>query len=179
MKVVFGWLEGVKLHSSSESSVSNSCDVLCVQGSGCNKVVAENGHCAREPSRPLKRKYAELSGDLTKSSMAPPIDEILLWHNAIKKELNDIARAARTIQLSGDFSDLSDFNHRLQFIAEVCIFHRCGMVCKFSLKVVTEFFYVGFIYLFLIFGLGIYILPIVGVGSGYACHSFYWYQVKA
>lgn len=45
------------------------------------------------------------------------------WHKAIKREFNDIAEAARTIQLPGDFSDLSTFNKRLQFIAEVCIFH--------------------------------------------------------
>ncbi|KAF2317795.1 hypothetical protein GH714_041109 [Hevea brasiliensis] len=50
-------------------------------------------------------------------------DEILLWHAAIRRELNDIAEAARKIQLHGDFSDLSAFNKRLQFIAEVCIFH--------------------------------------------------------
>ncbi|KAK4741522.1 hypothetical protein SAY87_025110 [Trapa incisa] len=123
-QVVFAWLEGLKLHSSSENLASSSYDdALCVQGSICNEVVAENGHYACEPSRMLKRKYAELSGDLPKSSVVHPIDEILLWHNAIKKELNDIAEAARTIQLSGDFCYLSEFNHRLQFIAEVCIFH--------------------------------------------------------
>lgn len=127
MKVIFAWLEGVKLHDSSESSFSSRCDALCVQGSGYNEVVSENGHYACEPSRPLKRSYAELNGDLSKSSMAHPIDEILLWHNAIKKELNDIAKAARTIQLSGDFSNLSGFNNRLQFIAEVCVFHRYSL----------------------------------------------------
>ncbi|GJZ58562.1 hypothetical protein Tco_0614056, partial [Tanacetum coccineum] len=52
------------------------------------------------------------------------VDEILHWHKATKKELIDIAEAAKSIQLSGDFSDLSAFNKRLQFIAEVCIFHR-------------------------------------------------------
>ncbi|KAJ3695692.1 hypothetical protein LUZ60_001069 [Juncus effusus] len=52
-----------------------------------------------------------------------PIDEILHWHKAIRKELNDISDEARKIQSSGDFSDLSSFNLRLQFIADVCIFH--------------------------------------------------------
>ncbi|KAL4362765.1 hypothetical protein GQ457_04G039080 [Hibiscus cannabinus] len=47
-----------------------------------------------------------------------PINEILLWHNAIKRELNEMAEEARKIQLSGDFIDLSVFNERLQFIAE-------------------------------------------------------------
>ncbi|OWM86304.1 hypothetical protein CDL15_Pgr011128 [Punica granatum] len=121
--VVSAWLDGLKVHGSCGSCGNNSCDARCGQGSGCNKVLTENGHCACEPSRPLKRKYAELSGDLTNSCMTHPIDEILMWHNAIKRELNDIAEAARTIQLSGDFSDLSEFNHRLQFIAEICVFH--------------------------------------------------------
>ncbi|XP_076913974.1 zinc finger protein BRUTUS-like [Bidens hawaiensis] len=58
------------------------------------------------------------------SPLDPPVDEILHWHKVIKKELIDIAEAARSIQLSGDFSNLSSFNKRLQFIAEVCIFHR-------------------------------------------------------
>ncbi|KAL0296708.1 UNVERIFIED_CONTAM: Zinc finger protein BRUTUS [Sesamum radiatum] len=49
-------------------------------------------------------------------------DEKLL-QQAIEKELNDIAEAARSIKLTGDFTDLSAFNRRLQFIAEVCIFH--------------------------------------------------------
>ncbi|KAL6969877.1 hypothetical protein U1Q18_029591 [Sarracenia purpurea var. burkii] len=70
-----------------------------------------------------KRKYLELNCDLEESTLAHPVDEILHWHKAIKKELNDIAEAARRIQLCGDFSDLSAFNKRLQFIAEVCIFH--------------------------------------------------------
>ncbi|XP_031400784.1 zinc finger protein BRUTUS-like isoform X2 [Punica granatum] len=122
-QVVSAWLDGLKVHGSCGSCGNNSCDARCGQGSGCNKVLTENGHCACEPSRPLKRKYAELSGDLTNSCMTHPIDEILMWHNAIKRELNDIAEAARTIQLSGDFSDLSEFNHRLQFIAEICVFH--------------------------------------------------------
>ncbi|KAM0845873.1 hypothetical protein ACQ4PT_056063 [Festuca glaucescens] len=52
-----------------------------------------------------------------------PIDEILYWHNAIRKEMNDIAEETRSMQQSGDFADISAFNVRLQFIADVCIFH--------------------------------------------------------
>jgi zinc finger-like protein len=87
------------------------------------------GHCACESSRMGKRKYMELNCDATLSTEFHPIDEILLWHNAIKRELNDITEAARSIQHSGDFSNLSSFNQRLQFIAEVCIFHRCSYFC--------------------------------------------------
>lgn len=54
-----------------------------------------------------------------------PIDDILHWHNAIRKDLHDIAEETRRVQQSGDFSDISAFNERLQFIADVCIYHRC------------------------------------------------------
>ncbi|KAJ1390550.1 Zinc finger, CHY-type, partial [Sesbania bispinosa] len=48
-----------------------------------------------------------------------------LLHQAIKQELSDLAETARKMDLSEEFSDLSSFNGRLQFITEVCIFHRC------------------------------------------------------
>ncbi|GAY47569.1 hypothetical protein CUMW_105410 [Citrus unshiu] len=107
-QVIFAWMEGV-----SDKSCEDNLEHRCQRWFSC----------ACESSRSSKRKYVELSYDLTDSSMSCPIDEIMLWHNAIKRELNDIAEAARKIQLSGDFSDLSAFNKRLQFIAEVCIFH--------------------------------------------------------
>ncbi|GFP84674.1 uncharacterized ring finger protein c2f3.16 [Phtheirospermum japonicum] len=61
--------------------------------------------------------------DAITSSIYCPVDDILHWHKAIEKELHAIAEAARSIKLTEDFSDLSAFNRRLQFIAEVCIFH--------------------------------------------------------
>lgn len=76
-----------------------------------------------EHSRTGKRKHTESNCNGVDTE-AHPIDEILYWHNGIKNELSDIAEEARKIQLSGDFSDLSAFNTRLQFIADVCIFHR-------------------------------------------------------
>ncbi|KAK1553219.1 hypothetical protein Q3G72_031091 [Acer saccharum] len=120
-QVVFGWLEGVK---ESDKRCEDNSKALC-QNPGAGPIVCQTKMraCACESSRIGKRKYEELSFDITSSSMSCPIDEILIWHNAIKRELNDIAEAARKIQLSGDFSDLSAFNKRLQFIAEVCIFH--------------------------------------------------------
>ena len=71
-----------------------------------------------------KRKHTESDCSSVDFPEAHPINEILYWHSAIKNELNDIAEEARKIQLSGDFSDLSAFNARLQFIADICIFHR-------------------------------------------------------
>lgn len=84
----------------------------------------ENVNCACELTSNGKRKYLESSSDTSDYVATHPINEILFWHNAIKRELNDIAQEARKIQLSGNFSNLLTFNERLQFIAEVCIFHR-------------------------------------------------------
>uniref|UniRef100_A0ACD5VKC1 Uncharacterized protein n=1 Tax=Avena sativa TaxID=4498 RepID=A0ACD5VKC1_AVESA len=56
-----------------------------------------------------------------------PIDEILYWHNAIRKEMNDIAEETRRMQQSGDFADISAFNVRLQFIADVRLIQQIQM----------------------------------------------------
>lgn len=124
MKVIFTWMEGVKMNNMHKTYEDNSearyldseTSILCSQTEGDN--------CACESSKVGKRKYLELDSDHTDSTLAHPIDEILHWHNAIKMELNDIADAAKKLQFSGDFSELSAFKNRLQFIAEVCIFHR-------------------------------------------------------
>lgn len=110
-QVVFSWMEGVKASACKDKSKGQ------FQDSG-NK-----GQCTCQSSKTCKRKRVELKSEHSSTVFSNPIDEMLLWHNAIKRELNDIAEAARRIQLSGDFSDLSAFNKRLQFIAEVCIFH--------------------------------------------------------
>ncbi|XP_059649687.1 zinc finger protein BRUTUS-like [Cornus florida] len=126
-QVIFTWMDGVKVNRKHESCGDDSKHQNSLD-SGASRPSSlisskEKGHCVCESSRTIKRKYIELNCDLTESSLACPVDEILHWHNAIKRELNDIAGAARRIQLSGDVSDLSAFNQRLQFIAEVCIFH--------------------------------------------------------
>ncbi|XP_071686362.1 zinc finger protein BRUTUS-like [Rutidosis leptorrhynchoides] len=98
-QIIFTWMDGVsvfKKRKSSEEDATYQC--------ACSSFRDENRESLDSP---LDR----------------PVDEILHWHKAIKKELIDIAESARRIQLSGDFSDLSAFNKRLQFIAEVCIFH--------------------------------------------------------
>lgn len=64
-------------------------------------------------------------------SSSCPLDGILHWHTAIEKELVDIAEAARSINSNGDFLDLSSFRRRLQFIAEVCIFHRYAALSNY------------------------------------------------
>lgn len=99
-QIIFTWMDGA--NSFKKRKNSEDCE--------------EGHYCPCSSSRPKKRESTDSLHDR-------PVDEILHWHKAIKKELIDIAEAARRIQLSGDFSDISAFNKRLQFIAEVCIFH--------------------------------------------------------
>lgn len=55
-----------------------------------------------------------------------PINELLYWHNAIRKELREFSEETRQIRTSKILppANLSSFVERLQFLAEVCIFHR-------------------------------------------------------
>ncbi|MFQ6632720.1 hypothetical protein Gotur_012013 [Gossypium turneri] len=115
LKVIFTWMEGRndanllgKYHLDSPDGLSQSLD---------------SRTCPCELPKTGKRKYLEPGSILSETDGTHPLNEILLWHNAIKRELTEIAEEARKIQLSGDFVDLSVFNERLQFIAEVCIFH--------------------------------------------------------
>ncbi|KAF3438579.1 hypothetical protein FNV43_RR21342 [Rhamnella rubrinervis] len=117
-QVIFTWMD----ERSSDNTIDRCLDdpqVRCCISS-LNRST-DKINCACEV-RTGKRKYLE-SMDLSDSNEGHPINEILLWHKAIKQELNEIAMKAREIQISGDFTNLSAFNERLQFIAEVCIFH--------------------------------------------------------
>lgn len=119
MKVVFAWIGGKSLRT-----VAQDYDNPCPKGScRCEDTSHQTDKhgCSHENSKAGKRKCAESSHS---QPVMHPIDEILCWHNAIRKELSDIVEETRRIQQSGDFSDISAFNVRLQFIADVCIFHR-------------------------------------------------------
>ncbi|XP_060675932.1 zinc finger protein BRUTUS isoform X2 [Ziziphus jujuba] len=63
---------------------------------------------------------ANSGNELNKSN---PIDDILLWHIAIKRELNDMFEKAKRLYISGNFSERSAFSKSMQFISEICIFH--------------------------------------------------------
>ncbi|KAF4367970.1 hypothetical protein F8388_002581 [Cannabis sativa] len=52
-----------------------------------------------------------------------PVDDLLLWHRAIKRELNETLEKIKRMYVSGDFSNRSVFDGRLKFIAEICICH--------------------------------------------------------
>lgn len=134
---MFTWMDGKKLTNKckacEESTIHHNSDSVFRGLIG----QAENALCPCESSR---REFLVPNLNLKESTLNRPVDEILHWHKAIRKELNDITEAAREIKLRGDFSDLSAFNQRLQFIAEVCIFHRyatlllCLSVLSFGLN---------------------------------------------
>ncbi|KAL0408886.1 UNVERIFIED_CONTAM: Zinc finger protein BRUTUS [Sesamum radiatum] len=115
-QIIFTWMDGLKMHSKRKRYEDDP------RQSSSSATPTENGLCSCE-------SYRNAEGDILSdrnaisSSLYCPMDDILHWHKAIEKELNDIAEAARSIKLTGDFTDLSAFNRRLQFIAEVCIFH--------------------------------------------------------
>lgn len=125
MKVIFTWMEG-KSATNMKKSYKVYPQFQCCKNYGTDQSIdhTEQEHCMCESSKTGKRKHQETDFMAPNSAGAHPINEIVHWHNAIKRELSNIAREARKMQLSGDFSDLSAFNERLQFIAEVCIFHR-------------------------------------------------------
>ncbi|KAF4400862.1 hypothetical protein G4B88_004405 [Cannabis sativa] len=118
-QVIFTWMEGRTSNSMINKHLDDS-QIQCCSDSGSKKFGdrIDEVDCACV-CRTGKRK----SMDVSDTSGMHPINEILLWHKAIKRELNEIAKEARKIQCSGNFTNLSAFNDRLQFIAEVCIFH--------------------------------------------------------
>ncbi|XP_047337425.1 zinc finger protein BRUTUS-like [Impatiens glandulifera] len=124
-QVFFNWIaagENIKMSGSCNSDTGMQ---LTTDFSYSSSLYQETDRldCPCETSKTVKRKYTSPNVDIVDTRELHPIDEIIYWHSAIKRELNDIAEEARRIQLSEDFSDLTIFNERLQFIAEVCIFH--------------------------------------------------------
>ncbi|XP_062180337.1 zinc finger protein BRUTUS-like isoform X2 [Phragmites australis] len=117
-EIIFSWIEGKSFRTITQDFCSP-----CSKSSfryECSSDQSDKHVCSLEHSKVGKRKCSESSH----SQLAVhPIDEILYWHNAIRSELSDIAEETRRIQQSGFFSGISAFNTRLQFIADVCIFH--------------------------------------------------------
>lgn len=102
----------------------------------------KNGNCSHASSWTTERDLLISDCSAIRSSLYHPVDDILHWHKAMEKELKDIAEAARSIKLTGDFSDLSAFNRRLQFIAEVCIFHRYYFFILLNLKLCVPYHFI-------------------------------------
>ncbi|XP_021749708.1 zinc finger protein BRUTUS-like [Chenopodium quinoa] len=121
-KVIFTWMDGPKMD---ELRVNGGSTVqCCIDSKTCASLgQAQGSSCACESSQAGKRKRIKLSSSIADSDLSSPIDEILLWHKAINRELLEIAEAARKLQINDASSDLIAFNERLHFITEVCIFH--------------------------------------------------------
>ena len=144
VKIIFSWMEDARTTRANQSLYDENLDFQCL-GSQVHDLICrpEKGNDISESARIGKRKYMEQSNfTYSTVSIACPINEILYWHNAIRKELNSIAEAARDLPLSSDFSELSALKERLQFIAEVCIFHwysilaLCFLVYSIKSKIV-------------------------------------------
>ncbi|KAL6529216.1 hypothetical protein OROGR_014839 [Orobanche gracilis] len=116
-QIIFNWMDGVKMKNKRKRYE----DDPRLSSSFVNPT--ENGHCICESSRTAERDLLMSDCNAIRSSLYHPVDDILHWHKAIERELNDISETAKCVKLTEDFSDLSAFNRRLQFIAEVCIFH--------------------------------------------------------
>lgn len=148
MKVFFAWMDGKT--SSTDCAHEGESQPQLYHVPECphvqNKTV--RGPLICEFSKIGKRKKINLENDVSDSTEPQPINDILHWHNAIERELSDIAEEARKIQRSGDFSDLSTFNMRLHFIADVCIFHRYKIVS--SSPFITSFMSLGYISLIIL-----------------------------
>ncbi|KQK05031.1 zinc finger protein BRUTUS [Brachypodium distachyon] len=116
-QIVFGWFGGKAVRT--EEDFDNPCSKGSCRCEN-NSYQTDKHGCSHAHCKIGKRKYAESSRSLL---AIHPIDEILCWHNAIRTELRDIVDETRRIQQFGDFSNIPAFNLRLQFIADVCIFH--------------------------------------------------------
>lgn len=125
VKVIFSWMEDARTTHANQKLYGDNLEFQCLGTQVCDLMCRpEKGTDTSESTRTGKRKYVEqINFTYSNVSVACPINEICHWHNAIKKELNSIAEAARDLPLSSDFSELSALKERLQFIAEVCIFH--------------------------------------------------------
>ncbi|KAL0816513.1 hypothetical protein Bca101_072957 [Brassica carinata] len=114
---IFTWLGG-KSDTMASRGVEDSSFHCCLDSSSSMlPCKTSRAQCPCEGSKAGKRKYPELT---EYDAPMHPIDEIKIWHNSINKEMKEITDEARKIQLSGDFSDLSSFDERLQYIAESC-----------------------------------------------------------
>lgn len=123
-KIIFTWMDGRKINKKRKSYEDNLEEHIPSATTPRSFIsIARKSHCACLSSMNNERDHARANCGCMESTIDRPLDEILHWHKAIMKELNDIAQVVRKIKLSGEFSDLFALNRRLHFIAEVCVFH--------------------------------------------------------
>uniref|UniRef100_A0A7N0RBR3 Zinc finger protein n=1 Tax=Kalanchoe fedtschenkoi TaxID=63787 RepID=A0A7N0RBR3_KALFE len=125
-QVFFTWMNG-KSYPNNSGDGDDKCPLKgCIDyESTASTTVSslDEIKCSCNYSNHGKRKYLDSGGDIKDTSEVHPINEILFWHDAIRKELSAIAEEARKIASSVDYSHLTTFNERFQFVAQVCVFH--------------------------------------------------------
>eukprot|EP00249_Psilotum_nudum_P024396 c29174_g1_i3 orf=1038-5078(-) len=151
-QVIFSWLNGGRFSAPLEGSVRETSDEVtpCTRDLHPCVLIAEakpieglamlqvdevssksQGQCEDlsfyTPCDDSHELAESVNGGATSCSDLP-INELLHWHEAIRKELKEFADEAKRIQLSAcDLpSNLLSFSKRLQFLAEVCIFHSAA-----------------------------------------------------
>ncbi|CAH9084819.1 unnamed protein product [Cuscuta epithymum] len=123
-QVIFTWMEGrecINMFESHDGDAQSRSSVELQPGGKTH--IAGKVPCTSGSSKTGKRKHFGLTCDACDTDLGHPINEILHWHNTIKRELDGLASEARKVELSGDLSNIQPFYERLQFIADVCIFH--------------------------------------------------------
>ncbi|KAL3695707.1 hypothetical protein R1sor_009783 [Riccia sorocarpa] len=150
-QVVFAWLEGgvsADVTGSGETGsgnanipsniFSNDSTLPGSVGTGSSDdtphidQVSRRGHCGPDlfaEEEVSERKLCEPDIGLQLTAKArSPINELYYWHDAIRKELAEFVEETRRMKRSGSLlpADLSSFVERLQFLAEVCLFHSAA-----------------------------------------------------
>lgn len=126
-QVVFSWLK-----AGCASQRKDSDGVECTEAIQQHPQIKTLGsNIGRDTNAQRKRSKRSASNiqELNDSDKSP-INDLLYWHDAIRKELRGFAEAARKLQSSVSAPpsdlDLSVLSDRLQFLTEVCVFHSAA-----------------------------------------------------
>lgn len=121
LKVILSWLK------------TGSASIWKKYGSSANMKAIHNlamdAKDARKQRKGSKRTAEDMQDvlDWEDGSLDEyPIDDLLLWHNAIRKELMEFAESIRKLQpsLHDLRANLPAIRDKLQFITEIYAFHR-------------------------------------------------------
>lgn len=126
-QVVLAWLRGGNRTVDSYDGPKVNTDAESAAWAAIDSRVAGDLAMTWALERESSENKEDLQAKLLKNGpLVSPLKELLYWHNAIRKELQEIAEQARQIQPMGGFSpaNLTAFIERSQFLADVCNFQR-------------------------------------------------------
>ncbi|KAH6558906.1 hypothetical protein KP509_1Z038300 [Ceratopteris richardii] len=133
-QIVFSWLEGASItsrNSGGKAIEKNHSRVVSDSSVKSQHINTEKGtsfitsHDLGDKLIFVESTARSDINDIIKTSHSLPIDVLLSWHKAIRKELIKFAQDAENV-VSSAAEHLPKFNERLQFLAEVCIFHSAA-----------------------------------------------------